>query len=189
MGSISLTAPSSWGWATGAALTAGVVSGVYSGQGPNPPFINANETSTSYYVGGTLPTANSKLKLGGSLDYETAGHSNNPWALAGYINYQASDKLSWNGRIEWAKNYLTSVVAPSGYVFQNTPTASEGTAFAITATMQYSLWANVLTRLEFRWDRASNDIYGGSISGNNGGTTGTAQDNAVMIAAQAIYQF
>jgi len=184
MGSISLTAPSSWGWASGAALTAGVVNGIYENQAANAPFVSANDTTTSWYVGGTLPTPNSNLKVGASFDYETAYQSNNPWALAGYVNFQATPKLSLNGRVEWAKNYLTSVIGAAA--FQNAPTASENNAIAFTGTLQYNLWANVLTRLEVRWDHASNDIYGGSSSTAGGGT---AQDNAVMIAAQAIYQF
>ncbi|MFZ0827115.1 MAG: outer membrane beta-barrel protein [Verrucomicrobiia bacterium] len=186
MGSVSLTAPSSWGWASGAALTAGVINGVFSGQAANPPFATAGDTTTSWYVGGTLPTPNANLKLGASFDYDTAYNSNNPWAVAGYINFQATPKLSLNGRAEWAKNYLGTVVGltqnaggPTGV-----PLPGNQNAVAFTATLQYNLWANVLTRLEIRWDHASNDVYGGAVGGG-----GTAQDNAVMIAAQAVYQF
>ncbi len=176
LGSVSLTAPSSWGWASGAALTAGVVSGDYS----NGAF--GNDANTSWYVGGTLPTPNSNFKVGASFDYETDyqhpgfGGSGNPWAVALYANLQATPKLSLNARAEWAKNYLGTI---AGFAVP-----SEQNALALTGTIQYNLWANVLTRLEIRWDHASNDIYGGTLSGG-----GTAQDNAVLIAAQAIYQF
>ena len=183
MGSASLTAPSSWGWASGAALSVGVVSGKFSNG------YDGNDATTSWYVGGTLPTPNSALKVGASFDYDTdyskpgftgvPGNVNggNPWALAGYVNYQATPKLSLNGRVEWAKNYLNSV---AGY----TALPSENNAVAMTGTLQYSLWANVLTRLEIRWDHASHDIYGGNLSGG-----GTFQENAVMLAFQAVYQF
>jgi hypothetical protein len=170
MGSVTLTAPQSFGWASGASLSAGVVNGDYS----NGAF--GNDANTSWYVGATLPTPSSALKLGASFDYETAYRSNNPWAIALYANLQATPKLSLNARAEWAKNYLSSISGLTG--------VSENNAVALTGTIQYNLWANVLTRLEVRWDHASNDVYGGGLNGN-----GTAQDNAVMIALQAVYQF
>ncbi len=172
MGSIALTAPDSWGWAKGATLSAGVINGAYS-----TPTLGSSDASTSWYVGGTLPTPNSNLKVGASFDYETTYTSNEPWALAGYVNFQASPKLSLNGRVEWAKNYLSTVQGFTGL-------PGEQNAVALTGTIQYNLWANVLTRLEIRWDHASHDIYGGNLSGG-----GTFQENAVMIAAQAVYQF
>jgi hypothetical protein len=170
MGSVTLTAPQSFGWASGASLSAGVVNGDYS----NGAF--GNDANTSWYVGATLPTPSSALKLGASFDYATAYGSNNPWAIALYANLQATPKLSLNARAEWAKNYLSSISGLTG--------VSENNAVALTGTIQYNLWANVLTRLEVRWDHASNDVYGGGLNGN-----GTAQDNAVMIALQAVYQF
>jgi hypothetical protein len=182
MGSISLTAPSSWGWASGAALSVGVVNGSYSTQDTATPNRAGSDAVTSWYVGGTMPTPNSNLKLGASFDYATTYTSNEPWALAGYVNFQASPKLSLNGRIEWAKNYLSTVAGltnPNGSALPG-----ENNAVALTGTLQYNLWANVLTRLEVRWDHASHDIYGGNLNGS-----GTYQENAVMIAMQAVYQF
>jgi hypothetical protein len=177
MGSLTLTAPQSWGWANGATLSAGVVNGIYSYQGNQGNFANAWDTTTSWYVGGTLPTPNANLKVGAAFDYETAYNSNNPWALAGYVNFQASPKMSLNGRIEWAKNYLSTVQGIGGL-------PSNQNAVALTGTVQYNLWANVLTRAEIRWDHASHDIFGGNLNGS-----GNLQDNAVMIALQAVYQF
>jgi hypothetical protein len=150
-----------------------------------------NDATTSYYVGATLPTPVSALKLGASFDYLTDYHqpngfggSGNPWALAFYANLQASSKLSLNARAEWAKNYLSTVAGL--YSATGPGSASENNAFALTGTIQYNLWANVLTRLEVRWDHASNDIYGGNMSGPGSANT---QDNAVMVALQAVYQF
>jgi hypothetical protein len=172
MGLVTLTAPQSWGWASGATLSGGVVNG-----SPSVTTIgSSSDAVTSWYVGGMLPTPNSNLKLGASFDYATAYGSGNPWALAGYVNFQASPKLSFNGRAEWAKNYLSSV---EGYAVPNGQSA-----IAFTGTIQYDLWANVLTRLEFRWDHASHNIYGGNLDGS-----GNAVENALMVAIQAIYRF
>ena len=134
-------------------------------------------------MGTTIPTPNLKVKLGASFDYLTDyqhpgfGGTGNPWAVAGYINIQATDKLSLNGRAEWAKNYLSTI---AGFAVP-----AEQNAVALTATIQYDLWANVLTRLEFRWDHASHNIYGGSLNGSSAPT----DENAIMIALQAVYRF
>ena len=178
MGAVTLTAPQSWGWASGATLSGGVVNGDYSATSPST---FGGDATTSWYVGGTLPTPNSALKLGASFDYQTAYGSGNPWALAGYVNLQATPKLSLNGRVEWAKNYLSSVAGllPSS--------DSENNAIAFTGTIQYDLWANVLTRLEFRWDHASHDIYGGNLNGTT--ASQSFGENALMVALQAIYRF
>ena len=185
MGLITLTAPDSMGFLKGATLTGGIVTGVPSDTSIAGNFAGtANDARTSWYVGAVLPTPNSNLKLGASFDYLTDyqhpgfGGAGNPWALAGYINFQATPKLSLNGRAEWAKNYL-------GYVGYTVP--SEQNAIALTGTVQYDLWANVLTRLEFRWDHASHNIYGGSLT--SGGTSGTVGENAIMVALQAVYRF
>jgi hypothetical protein len=182
MGMITVTAPQSFGWASGATLSAGVVNGVYSDTSIQSNVSGgANDATTSWYVGGILPTPNSNLKLGASFDYQTAYGSNNPWALAGYVNFQATSKLSFNGRAEWAKNYLSSL----GYTNPDGSALPGGqSAVAFTGTVQYNLWANVLTRLEVRWDHASHDIYGGSLSGST-----PSDENAILVALQAVYQF
>jgi hypothetical protein len=178
MGLISLTAPQSWGWASGATLTGGVINGVASDTSVNAYLAGiGNDAVTSWYVGGMLPTPSSAIKVGVSFDYATAYESNNPWALAIYANFQATPKLSFNGRFEWAKNYLTSVQAFPIHPMEN--------AIAFTGTVQYDLWANVLTRLEVRWDHASHEIYGGSLNLDKPAT----DKNAVMVALQAIYKF
>jgi hypothetical protein len=174
MGAITLTAPQSWGWASGATLSGGVVSGNATG---------ANDANTSWYVGTTIPTPCSALKFGASFDYLTAYEHNgwngygNPWALAFYANYQATEKLSFNGRAEWAKNYLDIYYPTAGL-------PNEQNAVALTGTIQYDLWANVLTRLEIRWDHASHDVYGGNVSGGGGYV-----ENAILVALQAVYKF
>jgi hypothetical protein len=182
MGLVTLTAPQSWGWISGATLSGGVVSGAASCTSAGNGF--SSDATTSWYVGAMLPTPSSAVKVGASFDYMTDyqhpgfGGTGNPWALAGYVNIQATPKLSLNGRIEWAKNYLSTIVGVPGL-----PTQQSAVAF--TGTLQYDLWANVLTRLEFRWDHASHNIYGGSLNGSQSPN----DENAIMVALQAVYKF
>ena len=56
---------------------------------------------------------------------------------------------------------------------------------ALTGTMQYDLWKNVISRLEFRWDHSANgnDLFGGSNAGQ------PDRKNAYLLAANVIYKF
>jgi hypothetical protein len=53
--------------------------------------------------------------------------------------------------------------------------------FGSTLTLDYSLWANVVTRAEFRWDRAAN--FNSQIFGNGG------KANDYSLALNVIYKF
>jgi hypothetical protein len=165
MASIAYTAPQSWGWAAGSTLSAGVVTGASSYAGGTGVYYDA---ATSYYAGVTMATPCTALKVGASFDYLASYENPSPWATALYATYQATPKLSFNTRGELAK--------PSG--------GSTPTLFALTETVEYDMWANVMTRLEFRWDSRAQNVYGGSIN-----ESGSLQRNAVMIALQAIYKF
>ena len=57
--------------------------------------------------------------------------------------------------------------------------------FALTSTVQYDLWKNVISRVEFRWDRSvnGNNMFGGSTAGDQN------RKNAFLLAANVIYKF
>jgi hypothetical protein len=149
MGSVALTAPDDWGWAGGSTLYLGIING----------FSSANvDAQTHYYVGGTLATPVTGLKVGASLDYLEAqnypSNGDTVWTAAGYASYQATEKLSFHGRMEYLKGAA--------------PTGDDLELFALTGTVQYDLWENVISRLEIRWDRCMDspvgtDIFGGRI--------------------------
>jgi hypothetical protein len=72
---------------------------------------------------------------------------------------------------------------------------------ALTGTVQYDLWKNVLSRLEVRWDHqadGSGHFYGGQLTPAGGvlnagvpapGGTPGAKRNAYLIALNLIYNF
>ena len=113
-------------------------------------------------------------------------------AFAGYASYKLTDKLTFNGRLEYADglglgqlaNADNGVPVVGGVALPSTLDK----VFAATATAQYDLWANVITRVELRWDHAADgaDAFGGI------GALGTAaptKKNEVMLAANVIYKF
>jgi hypothetical protein len=177
MGSVTYTAPSSWGWAAGSSLYAGIV---YGFGGGGSTYQDGNQVN--YYAGATLNTPWKQFTGGVAFDYaqnisgvdgltfaDIGGGVNNGDAMSIglYGTYKATDKLSFNGRAE----YL--------YFQENRfdHYAGSGDGFEVTATVEYDLWANVLTRVEARWDRLTSD------------QNILAHDDAVGLYANIIYKF
>jgi len=189
-----LTAPDSFGWAKGATLSiATIITGGNNAEnggaqnaagGPNP---YKGAGAQTFYAGVTLPTPVAALKFGASFDYLAAHDiAANAWDGAVYSTYQFNDKLSLNLRGEY---YAGEPLNAAGGYFTGpgygTTALSYQQAQELTATVQYALWANVLTRLEVRWDHVNHG--NGYTTPSNGEVSN--QQNAFMLAAQAIYTF
>jgi len=161
IGAITLTAPKSAGALQGATLTAGIVDGRGAGV--------ATTDLTSVYVGASVPLPVTGLSLG--LSYDLAhqkGKGNDTWAGAVYVSYQASKKLT----LALREDYVDS--APAG----NNASLGGRELLSSTLTADYALWANVITRLEYRWDH---DI---------GGTPkAVGARNTQLLALNVIYKF
>jgi hypothetical protein len=173
MGIVSFTAPKSWGFLAGSTLVGGIVNGYNAFSGTAGLGTGADQTSS--YIGGTLNTPISSLKIGASYDYASVNNqplSGQTWANATtlYVLWQATEKMA----INWRGEYASSDTAIFG--------ASK--VFASTVTVQYDLWKNVLSRVEFRWDHAadSSDPYGGK-------TTAGGKDNSYILIANVAYKF
>jgi hypothetical protein len=150
--------------------------------------------TTSLYAGMVVPTPVSGMKFGASFDYVTLHnqgdvqmfHGKNPhedstWDVALYANFQATDKLSFNARGEYLDD-------SAGLIY--------GTrAEEVTLTTQYNLWANVISRVEFRWDHVEHgnafdgNIVSSLLSGGGLSSIGPEKSNAFMLAFNVIYQF
>lgn len=179
LGSIALTAPESFGALKGATLYAGIVDGIDSS--------NDNTDTTSYYVGATVPTPLEGLAVGASYDYRGTKNKNGiastyANATGAYVSYQATEKLKLNLRGEYASGSIgtwdfNTVKAAGG--------ADNEQFLGVTTTVDYALWANVITRAEFRWDH---DMSGGQPA--FGGVNAFGGDkNALSLALNVIYKF
>ena len=185
MAAIALTAPNSWGSLSGSTLYAGFVNGFNAGF--NDSTFGAR--TLNFYSGVTASTPVSGLKVGASVDYLEAHDGENPvindagdgttWAWALYTSYQATEKLSLNLRGEYVSLNSNALDGSSDI------TALEKNGLeAITATAQYDLWKNVISRLEFRWDHVEHgQAFGGEVAGTPN------RNNAYMLAANVIYKF
>ena len=85
------------------------------------------------------------------------------------------------------KFFATRTTDPdTGEVTSVTATAPDR-ILELTATVQYDLWKNVLTRLELRWDHSlSGEGVWGTVNPDTG--VGTLK-NEVMLAANVVYKF
>jgi hypothetical protein len=183
MGSIAVTAPESMGVLSGSTLYGGIVNG-YNNHVVGSPLAMP---SLSAYAGSTIATPVTGLRLGVawdllSVDSNVAGTKTEAdiWSIAGYASYQATEKLSLHARFE----YVT------GDIDQGLPGVSVGnfgrdnSIYATTATAQYDLWKNVISRVEFRWDHVEHgQAFGGTVTG------APDRANAFLLAANVIYKF
>jgi len=167
MGSLALTAPEDWGFLAGSTLYGGVINGFSS------TVVPGGENMTSWYAGATVGTPIQELKTGVAFDYSDIHGGGYAWSIGGYASFQATDKLSLHGRGEYLQH------SDGDFTFLPSKVVE------VTATVQYDLWANVLTRLEFRWDHSADgtEAFGGSSLGE------PALKNSYLLAANFIYKF
>ncbi|MBI1839661.1 MAG: outer membrane beta-barrel protein [Verrucomicrobia bacterium] len=172
MGSLTLKAPDSWGFLAGSALYGGIINGVGSAA--------LTTAHQNYYAGATLNTPWTAVKVGFAYDY--AGNNGvgakvagtHAYTIGGYVSVKATDKLTFLARGEHYKDS------------QGLGAGLPSRVVAGTATIQYDLWANVLSRLEFRWDHQADGTgryYGSNAAG------APDRRNALMLAANIIYKF
>lgn len=186
-----LTASTNWGWVGGSTISACIINGFNPGAAPGP---GAGRDQTSYYVGATLNTPLKELKVGASFDYVqvraqdlTAQRKAYQEVYGIFATYQLTEKMSINGRAE----YLQQSKLISGTSAFNGALPSK--ALEVTATLQYDLWKNVLSRVEARWDHQAGEAAAGSggipaFGGNAGGGAGTLH-NSYELLANIVYKF
>jgi len=190
---LTFTAPDSWGGFKGSAFYAGFdigQGGATTGwNGGGVGVVNPHNRE-ELYLGATINTPVTGLTFGASWDsieHEDVGGLDTGYfqAIAGYGSYKFTDKLTFNGRLEWANGYALDAFA----LGNNGQIDDMHDVFALTGTLQYDLWANVISRLEVRWDHSANgtDAFGGT--GAAGSLSAPDKKNEVMVAANVIYKF
>jgi putative OmpL-like beta-barrel porin-2 len=179
---LTFTAPTNWGFMSGSTFYAGVDHG--------PGAFGAPHDRTHLYLGTTINTPVTGLTVGAEYDsiYETdvagvdTGYGMN---IVGYISYKLTEKATLNGRAEYARGAYLGALADADNGTVGNPLHK---VFALTGTLQYDLWKNVISRLELRWDHAAdgNDAFGG---GGALGSSPPSKRNEFLVAANLIYKF
>ena len=132
------------------------------------------KSTQQYYIGGDIPTPLKELVFGYGLDYTALGTGGYAKSVAGYLKYAATDKLKFNTRADYGDSNVLGWYGGNGFYTQN-----DAGLLSVTETVEYSLWKNVLTRGEVRYDTSldsANKPYAGK--GENW-----------LILANIVYQF
>jgi hypothetical protein len=196
MGSMVFTAPSSCGWAAGSSLYAGMIYG-WGGFGQDASDGNNDSqggNQINYYLGATINTPVKALTVGAAFDYvqNLGGGANNfttmttvpssahinDYIFGVYANYKATDKLSLNARAEYWE--VDAVVANE---------VGSDNGISLTGTVEYDLWANVISRVEVRYDQVMSGTWS-SLAGYrlpNGAQVDTR--TSIGLYANVIYKF
>jgi len=170
MASFGVTAPDSWGALSGSSWSVGLVSGD-----------SGNDNTTSFYTGFNMLTGLEGLSVGAAFDYRWNGLNaittgdNYAYAIAGYLSFAATEKMTLNGRLDYTKGSDGTFYDGGAGGVSDEPNSLLG----LTGTLDYQLWANVLSRLELRWDTCltSDTPYA------------REDKNAITLAANFIYLF
>ena len=196
LATVAFTAPDSAGFMKGATFNLGIIHAVNS-------YTYGSGTKDNFYAGVTVPTPLTALKVGAAFDFYDH-HDQSPysynginpsddsaWIIGLYANYQINEKASLNVRGEYVHDdgegpYSYNTFDPSYYGWLPVANAEE-----FTATLQYNLWANVLSRVEFRWDHVEHgNAFGVNTTGGEYYYYGYPNKaNDFMLALNLIYQF
>ena len=187
MGSATLIAPPSAGFLKGGSFTVSVMD---HGRANAPDVFQL-------YAGASIPLPVANLSFGVAYDYRgnsgDAGTSERyANAFGGYLVYKFTEKSKLAARAEYATGTIGTWTSSTWTSLQSPPPTSGAVAppagkhdelLGITATLDYTLWANVVSRLEFRWDR---DL-------SNSGVFSTSapydQNDSLSVALNVIYSF
>jgi len=169
MGSVVFVAPESAGVVSGATVYAGFLDGLNGAASTRPD-------TTNYYLGATLPTPVDGLALGLAYDHiddvASAPIGTDADVIGAYVSYQATDKMAVHGRVEYVDGDNGLYYAGGTY---------DNELLGLTATLDYSLWDNVITRLEGRWDQ--------QLDNNANAYDGGSSDDVFTLTLNAIYNF
>lgn len=168
IGGLVFKAPESFGFLAGSSLYLGIVD-----QG-----ITGREDSINYYVGASIATPVEGLTVGAAYDYVSNFLADGlyGYAWAGYVSYQVNEQIKLSYRAELAGS-SGGVHLPGGL--------NDEQVFGNTLTLDYALWKNVISRLEYRLDSA----VSGSTGAANPLDVFNGQKNDHSLTVNIVYLF
>jgi hypothetical protein len=170
IGGLVFKAPENFGFLAGSSLYLGIVDRGFGG---------GVDDQINYYVGASLSTGVEGLTVGGSYDYVdnlngVANQYGYAWAL--YASYQLNEQLKLSYRAELAGS-SGGIHLPGGL--------NDEQVLGNTLTLDYALWKNVISRLEYRLDSA----VSGSTGGANPLDVFNGQKNDHSLTMNIVYLF
>ena len=195
-GGITLTAPSDLGFLEGSTLTVGAYDGLPHDTSSVGTPTKIGDT-TGLFVAATINTPVKGLAFGGAFDYRWQRNDalytvpgvgtryGNEYAVGAYLVYTGIEKWKFALRGDYYNSGLNNGNPYSFYASSNEEGAE---LLAVTATADYQLWQNVITRLEFRWDHDLTGLQPSSLPNSNG-PFADDDNNAFSLALNIVYRF
>ena len=144
LSSLTWLVPEGFGPVSGTALSAGYTQGrTRSGA----------ETVQNLYLAAGVPMSSEAWNLAFTYDARMMdGDGNDDSVLGAHLSYAVSPKLTASLRAE--------VFQEGNKLFSGESAAEQSDGHGLTATLDYRLWENVSTRLEYRWDHTEARVNG-----------------------------
>jgi len=187
LGSATFTAPSDWGWASGSAFYVGYVYG-YAGTGTAGGGGSQGGNQQNFYAGATLNSPWKNVTFGASFDYvqnltgsTTFGLHADDYIFGLYNTIKPTEKLSFNSRAEYWE--IDAKGGPNG------SSIGSDCGISLTETVQYDLWANVISRLEFRYDHVMDGTWANAVGYYLPTGVPVSQRTSYGLYANLIYKF
>ena len=121
-------------------------------------YINGRERSGStpvqnLYLAAGFPLPNKAWDLAVTYDARMLNGAGNDDSVVGaHLSYTANDRTAWHLRGEWFQD--------GAKLFSSESAAEQGDGYGVTATLEYQLWPNTLSRAEWRWDHTEVRVNG-----------------------------
>ena len=105
------------------------------------------------YLAAGFPLPNEAWDLAVTYDARMLNGAGNDDSVVGaHLSYTANERTAWHLRGEWFQE--------GAKLFSAESAAEQGDGYGLTATLEYQLWPNTLSRAEWRWDHTTVRVNG-----------------------------
>ena len=121
-------------------------------------YVNGRERTGStpvqnLYLAAGVPMPGEAWALAFTYDARMLNGAGNDDSIVGaHLSYTANERTAWHLRGEWFQE--------GAKLFSSESAAEQGDGYGVTATLEYQLWPNTLSRAEWRWDHTEVRVNG-----------------------------
>ena len=132
--------------------------GALGGTALSAGYVNGRERTGStpvqnLYLAAGLPLPSKVWAMAFTYDARMLnGAGNDDSVLGAHVSYAANERATWHLRGEWFQD--------GDKLFSAENAAEQGDGYGLTATLEYQLWPNTLSRAEWRWDHTEVRVNG-----------------------------
>ena len=132
--------------------------GALGGTALSAGYVNGRERTDrtlvqNLYLAAGFPLPNVAWDLAVTYDARMLNGTGNDDSVVGaHLSYTANERTAWHLRGEWFQD--------GAKLFSSESAAEQGDGYGVSATLEYQLWPNTLSRAEWRWDHTEVRVNG-----------------------------